>query len=172
MKVRDRGLLAQELGQSVVELSLVLPILAFGLIGGSDLARAFALQLAVQNGARAGAEAAAVSYSGPNGAPTAARAKNEIARTPGLDSNNATITVTFKLNDGVTDCSTTTAPTVAAPCYANVRVVFQFRTIISWPIIPNTATFDRSTTMRVIAAPSLTNGSLTYSCGLGQSQSC
>ena len=42
-------------GQSIVELALALPILVFLLIGGADLARAFAIQIAVQNGARAAA---------------------------------------------------------------------------------------------------------------------
>ena len=49
-------------GQSIVELALALPILVFLLIGGSDLARAFAVQIAVQNGARAGAEASAITF--------------------------------------------------------------------------------------------------------------
>ena len=47
-------------GQSMVELALLLPVIAVGLIGAADLARAFALQMAVQNGARAGAEAYAI----------------------------------------------------------------------------------------------------------------
>ena len=46
----------------MVELALLLPILVFGLIGAADLARAFALQLAIQNGARAGAEAYAINF--------------------------------------------------------------------------------------------------------------
>ena len=52
--------LREDVGQSIVELSLMLPLLVFGLIGGADLARAFAIQLAVQNGARAGAESYAI----------------------------------------------------------------------------------------------------------------
>ena len=158
-----RRLFPEELGQSIVEFSLALPILVFGLIGGSDLARAFAIQLAVQNGARAGAEAAAVTYSGPMGTLTAARAKDEINRTPYLNASNATITVTFKQTDGTTDCLTT-VPTVAAPCFATVRVQYTFTTIIPWPIIPSSATFDRSTTMRTISAPA---GVASYTCGPG-----
>lgn len=74
--------ISDDRGQSMVELALTLPILVFTLIGGADLARAYAIQLAVQNGARAGAEAAAV-----NQAPTATsivlRTRDEMARTPG-----------------------------------------------------------------------------------------
>jgi Flp pilus assembly protein TadG len=137
-------------GQSVVELALTLPILCYLLLGGADIARGYAVQLAVQNGARAGAESAAVDYS-PTTAEASARAVDEMARTPGLDSASATVTVTFKKTDGSTDCSGT--PTVAEPCFATVRVLYTFRTVTPWPLIPNTFTFDRSTTMRMFAAP-------------------
>ena len=139
-----------ERGQSMVELALTLPIMVFILIGGVDLARAFAMQLAVQNGARAGAEAAAIDFS-PTTAEAEARARDEMARTPGMDANVPTVTVTFKQADGVTTCLTT--PTVAEPCFATVRVVHTYNAVIPWPLIPNTATFDRQTTMRTIKGP-------------------
>lgn len=145
-----RARLADEAGQSMVELALTLPIIVFGLLGGADLARAYALQLAVQNGARAGAEAAAI-----NQAPTTtlaeARARDEMSRTPGMDSSLATITVTFKQANGTSDC--TNPPTAATPCYARVRVQYTFETVTPWPLVPNTANFDRTTIMRTIAAP-------------------
>ena len=137
-------------GQSMVELALTLPILVFILIGGVDLARAFAMQLAVQNGARAGAEAAAIDFS-PTVAEAEVQARDEMARTPGMDANVPAVTVTFKQADGATDCLTT--PTVANPCFATVRVVFTYNAVIPWPLIPNTATFDRQTTMRTIKGP-------------------
>ena len=136
-----------ERGQSVVELALTLPILVFILIGGADLARAFAMQLAVQNGARAGAEAAAIDFS-PTVTLAEARARDEMARTPGMDSNTPTVTVTFKQADGTTNCLTT--PTVATPCFVTVRVQFTYYAVIPWPLVPNTANFDRHTTMRTI----------------------
>ena len=46
---RLRGTLRDEFGQSMVELALLLPILVFGLIGAADLARAFAIQIAIEN---------------------------------------------------------------------------------------------------------------------------
>ena len=130
----------------MVELALLLPILVFGLIGAADLARAFAIQLAVQNGARAGAEAYAISFA-PTPALAAARVLDEVSRTPGI--NPAILDVTTPSRpqhaDG-TDCTTT--PTVADPCFYTVTVEYQFRTLVPWPFIPNTANFNRSTTMR------------------------
>lgn len=138
-----------ELGQSVVELALSLPLLAFMLLGAADMARGYAIQLAVQNGARAGAEAAAVDHS-PTIAGAAARTRDEMNRTPGMYSGDATVTVVFSRSDG-TACSD--PPTVLVPCFATVRVQHTFRTITPWPLIPNEFNFDRSTTMRMFAAP-------------------
>jgi Flp pilus assembly protein TadG len=136
----------EQFGQSMVELALLLPILVFGLIGAADLARAFAIQLAVQNGARAGAEAYAINFA-PTPALAAARATDEISRTPGI--NLATVSINTPLRaqhaDG-TQCFAT--PTVADPCFYTVTVDYQFKTIVPWPFIPNTANFSRSTTMR------------------------
>jgi Flp pilus assembly protein TadG len=142
LRVEDRG-------QSIVELALALPLLAFLLLGGADVARAYALQLAVQNGARAGAEAAGVDFS-PTAAKAVARARDEMGRTPGMDADAAIVTVFFKQVDGTTDCVVT--PSIAIPCRATVRVRYTFRTITPWPLIPNSFTFDRSTTMRMIVA--------------------
>lgn len=140
----------EEWGQSIVELALTLPIMAFLLLGGADMARAFAIQLAVQNGARAGAEAAAIDYS-PTTDEAEDRAIDEMSRTPGLASGSATVTVTFKQSDGTTAC--TNPPTIAIPCFATVRVQYTFNTITPWPLVPNTFSFDRSTTMRMFATP-------------------
>lgn len=138
-----------ELGQSVVELALSLPLMAFLLLGGADMARGYAIQLAVQNGARAAAEAAAVDHS-PTVTEADARARDEMGRTPGMVAADATVTVTFAQADG-TAC--TDPPTVLYPCYATVRVQHVFRTITAWPLIPNQFTFDRMTTMRMFATP-------------------
>ena len=132
----------------MVELALLLPILVFGLIGAADLARAFALQLAIENGARAGAEAYAINFA-PTPALAAARAMDEISRTPGINVNDPSLVIDTPTRpqhaDG-TQCLTT--PTVAAPCYYTVTIQYTFHTIVPWPFIPNTANFNRSTTMR------------------------
>lgn len=135
----------------MVELALLLPILVFGLIGGADLARAYALQLAVQNGARAGAESYAIDFT-PDESEAAGRALDEMGRTPGFRKNPATnkvdavVTVEVQEADGATDCLL--VPTVAEPCFVTVTVQYTFNTIIPWPLIPNTVTFNRSTTVR------------------------
>lgn len=140
-------------GQSLPEFALTLPILVFGLLGGADMARAYALQLAVQNGARAGAESTALDAT-PTSSEAISHVKDELNRTPGMDATNATITLTFTLADGTSPCtgsaSTSIAgtPSIATPCYANVRVQYTFKTITPWPLIPNTFTFDRQTRMR------------------------
>ena len=145
-----RGMAWDERGQSLVELALSLPILVFLLLGGADMARAYAIQLAVQNGARAGAEAAAIDYS-PTVAKAQARATDEMSRTPGLASSGAIVNVKFKQTDGLTDC--VNPPTVATPCFATVEAKYTFSTITAWPLIPNTFAFDRTTVMRMFAAP-------------------
>lgn len=142
---RPRRSLADEAGQSLVELALALPLLAFSLIGGADLARAFAHQLAVQNGARAGAESYAIDAS-PTADEAVIVARNEMARTPGLDADAATITVLKARADGSTPCAS--PPSVATPCFVTVRVRYDFNTVTTWPLLPNSATFDRTTTVR------------------------
>jgi Flp pilus assembly protein TadG len=138
-------LVRETAGQSMVETALLLPILVFALIGGADLARAYSQQLAVQNGARAGAEAYALSR-----VPSASQAQNqaiaEINRTPGITVTTGNVTVTPNLKADGSACTPPT--TIAVPCYVTVRVQFTFRTIIAWPMIPNTANFDRKTTIR------------------------
>jgi Flp pilus assembly protein TadG len=118
----------------------------FLLLGGADMARAFSIQIAVQNGARAGAEATVLDFT-PTGAETSAHALQEMNRTPGMDATQATITVSRKQQDGTTDCISSPDPTT--PCFVTVRVQYTFRTIVHWPLIQNVFNFDRATIMRV-----------------------
>jgi Flp pilus assembly protein TadG len=141
-----RKFFREELGQSMVEIALALPLMAFLLLGGTDMARAFAIQVAVQNGARAGAEATVLDFT-PTGQETIDHATQEMNRTPGMDATQATITVTRKQQDGTTACISSPDPTT--PCFVTVRVQYTFKTIINWPFIQNTFNFDRSTKMRV-----------------------
>lgn len=137
----------EDLGQSMVEVSLLLPLLVFLILAGGDMARGYAMQIAIQNGARAGAEAAAIDFS-PTPSETEARARDEMSRTPGMDSTVPTVTVTFTQINGISACIS--PPTLATPCFATVRVQMTWRTITAWPLIPNTFNFDRSTTMRMV----------------------
>src|SRR5438093_11000337 len=98
--------LRDEHGQSFTETALLLPILVFLILAGGDLARAYAMQLAVQNGARAGAEAAAIDFTRTE-TEAAARAPDELSRTPGMDGYNTStvhVTLTCKKIDWTTDC--------------------------------------------------------------------
>ena len=131
----------------MIEAALMMPILVFLILAGGDMARGYAIQIAIQNGARAGAEAAAIDFS-PTAAETEARARDEMSRTPGMDSTVPTVTVQFKQGDGTTDC--VSPPTLANPCFATVSVRMTWRTITAWPLIPNTFTFDRATIMRMV----------------------
>ena len=132
-------------GQSVVELALTLPLLVFALMGGADMARAFALQIAVENGSRAGAESYAID-STPTNAEAQAAAIAEINRTPTANASNSNVTVIKAQGDGVTAC--VSPPTVAIPCYVSVRIQYPWSTIVAWPLVPNGGTFDRTTSVR------------------------
>jgi len=129
----------------MIELALMLPMLVFALLGGADMARAFALQIAVENGSRAGAEAYAID-STPTNAEAQAAAVAEVNRTPTANLSAADVTVTKARADGVTAC--VSPPTVTIPCFVSVRVVYAWSTLAAWPFVPNGGTFDRTTTMR------------------------
>ena len=137
--------LRQDGGQSIIELALALPLLVFALLGGADMARAFALQIAVENGSRAGAESYAID-STPTSAEAQAAAVAEINRTPTANATAADVTVTKAQADGTTAC--VSPPTVATPCYVYVRVRYAWSTIVAWPLVPNSGMFDRTTSVR------------------------
>lgn len=154
-----------------MEVALATPMIAITLLGAADMARAYSTQLAVQNSARAGAEAAALIAS-PGGATVAARAQSELTNTPGVNASgacsqsgdvftcgSATITVTFTRSDRATACSGAASTSVAGtsststPCYANVEVRYTFTTLTPWPGLPHSFTFDRSTMYRRYQCP-------------------
>lgn len=123
-----------ERGQAVAELALLLPLFVFGLLGAADFTRAFSMQLAVQNAARAGAEAAAIGIAATDDQ-IRAQAREELSRVPGLDPLAATFDVTRTTGaDGAR--------------LVTVRARYTFETLVAWPLIPVRADFDRSSTMR------------------------
>ncbi len=137
----------------MVELALMLPIMSFLLLGAADMARAFATQLAVQNAARSGAEATALDTT-PTGVEAIQHVRDELGRTPSVDPASATITVTFTQANGTSACTgaanTSVAGTssIATPCYALVRVQYTWSTLIPWPLMQRSFTFDRTTMVR------------------------
>lgn len=147
----DADYASRDRGQALVETALLLPILIFILIGASDLTRAYSHQYAVQNGARAGAEATAIDFATPTAAKAISRARDEMNSTPGMSSSTPAVTVSFLQANDDTRC--VDPPNIATPCYVTVRVQYTFRTIVSWPLIPNTVVMDRTTKIRLLTAP-------------------
>jgi Flp pilus assembly protein TadG len=144
-----RSSLGDDLGQAIIEFALLLPMICFLLIGGSDLARAYAMQLAVQNGARAGAESGAIGFNLTD-AQIVTYVQAEMGRTPGMNGLNTVGTPTScpSLNPGE-NCVLVSHPVVSSVTYMKVQVRYSFQTIIAWPLVPNTATLDRTTQYRV-----------------------
>ena len=123
-----------ERGQALIETALSLGLLVFTIIGGVDIARVFAAQLAVQNSARAGAEAW-VTRAATTDPAVIAYVTDELGRVSGVDAAAATITVTHTVGAG-------------GELLCNVRVQYTFRTLTPWPGIPNSYALDRTVTMR------------------------
>lgn len=150
MTVALKTTTGDDAGQALIELALLLPILCFVLVGGADLARVYAMQLAVQNGARAGAESGAIGYNLTD-AQIATHVQQEMGRTPGMDGYNTMNSPSSPcppLNAGE-NCIYVTHPVVSSVTYVSVQVKYAYRTLIAWPLIPNTAALDRTTKYRV-----------------------
>ena len=128
------GRLASEGGQALVETALSLSILVFTILGGADMARAFAAQLGVQNAARAGAEAW-VTRAATTDAQAIAYATDELGRIAGVDAAAAIITVTHTAGAG-------------GESLVNVRVQYTYRTLAPWPFVPNALSLDKTATFR------------------------
>lgn len=128
-------MLWREDGQSLVELALTLPILVFALMGGLDFARGFTAMGGVQSAARGGVEAAVLGRVTTD-AEIIAATRDDLSRTPGVNASLATVTITRSTAAGGERLLT-------------VGVRYTFRTVVAWPLVPNTAVLDRSTTMRL-----------------------
>lgn len=133
-RASQHGRPAGESGQALVETALSLSLLVFTILGGADMARAFAAQLGVQNSARAGAEAW-VTRAATTDAQAVAYATDELGRIPGVDSSAATITVTHTTGGG-------------GESLVNVRVQYTYRTLAPWPFVPNTLSLDKTVSFR------------------------
>jgi Flp pilus assembly protein TadG len=124
----------QEGGQSVVETALALSILVFALMGGADMARAFAVQVGVVNAARVGAEAG-VTRAATTDLAIRTFALDELSRVPGVNGSLATVTVTHSTGTG-------------GEGLLAVRVQYPFRTLVPWPLVRNDLALDRSAVFR------------------------
>ena len=125
-----------EAGQALVEVAVTLPLLVFGLLGAVDLARAYAIQLALQNAARAAVEAAVLGVTKTD-SDIAARAREELSRQAGIDAGKAEVWVYSVTGfDGAH--------------LVHVHARYAFQTLVPWPLVPNAVQQDRWTTWRAI----------------------
>lgn len=153
-------------GQSLIELGITTPVLVFALIAGVDLLRVGAVQQAVINGARVGAEYAGGNVSGDPDV-LLSRIYNEIKSTPGMNAGASSLAQCSGNPPYLTACavipipsggkfpgttfsgspcagSTGTGSTSSNVCYVKVEVRFTFKTLIAWPWVPNQVTLDRT----------------------------
>lgn len=128
------GIRGSDRGQALVEVALVLPLIVFGLIGAADMARAFGVQIGVQSAARVGAEAAVLGIAGTE-AQVATHARADFERIAGVDSAALGVTRTDSTGAG-------------GEMLVTVQATYTFRTLVAWPLVPNTMTIARSTVMR------------------------
>jgi Flp pilus assembly protein TadG len=119
----------QNLGQSLVEFALILPVLLLILMGVFDFGRAIYAFNAVSNAAREGARTAIVDQSVSGGSYVAAQAAADQATALGLDpADPADVDVTFPDTSGVGMCAN---PGVG--CTVRVEVHYEFEPLT--PII-------------------------------------
>ena len=162
--------LRNDRGQSIIELALSAPILVMALIGGIDLMRIAAVQQAVVNSSRAGADVISQNPA-MSQANVLAVIKGELTGTPGLhdvtvvmcaDQSNpvpvapsacvvlptvASGNYTGVLANGTTSCTSN----AGGICYVKVRVLYEFHTIVPWWFVPNVRVLDRATYMPLIS---------------------
>lgn len=162
--------LRNDRGQSIIELALAAPILVMALIGGIDLMRVAAVQQAVQNAARAGADV--VSENNAIDQTTVlAVIKGELNGTPGLHDLSVVMCASQSnpapappspcvvlpaspsgLYEGIHGNGTGPCTSNATGiCYVRVRVLYQFRTIVPWWFVPNVIIVDRGTYMPLLS---------------------
>lgn len=164
-------------GQSTVELALIAPILAFALLGGVDLMRVAAIQQAMQNAARVGAEVASIDATTTDDT-IRSRIADALSGTPGLGSPTIHECVGSPSSPvppaaGAAPCSVLSgggsnrsgsgvyqgtpqsgigncyASAAANLCFVNVRVIYTFKTTINWPYVPNLLTIDRDASLAI-----------------------
>jgi Flp pilus assembly protein TadG len=122
-----------ERGQSLVELGILVPILLVIVLGAVDFGRAYYSSQAVANGARTGAQYAAVST---------ANAGN----LSGITSAALQETGTLTHSPTVT---ATTGTDSRGKSYVRVTVSYVFTTIVAWPGLPHSVAMTRTVQMRI-----------------------
>ncbi len=124
-------------GQSLVELSMLLPILLLLLLGGIDFGRVYFAHVSVTNAAR-------------NGADYAARGNQSAVDADGIreaalwDTNE--LLGTSETNPTVTSVTGTDSQGTE---YSEVTVSYQFSTLVPWPGLPSSVNVERTVRSKV-----------------------
>jgi len=129
-------------GVAAFELVCVLPMLITLVFGCVDFGRFGYTYIAVTNGARAGADFASTNrYTTANASNWTAKVRqaveDEMSQMPGFDSANLTVASPAPTQDGIFRLVT-------------VQATYDFRTIVTWPALPNRVALSRTVGMRVI----------------------
>ncbi|HEV3341796.1 MAG TPA: TadE/TadG family type IV pilus assembly protein [Pirellulales bacterium] len=122
-------------GSSAVELSIVLPFLAFLFVITADFGRVFYYSQTIENCARKGAI---------YGADLQAAAQS-----PYTSLQQAALADASSLNPQPTVTSTNTNDSSGNPC-VQVTVAWTFKTVTAFPGIPNAVNLSRTVQMRVV----------------------
>jgi Flp pilus assembly protein TadG len=126
-------------GQSLAELAVILPVLLLLVLGAVDFGRVYFAYVSVTNGARNGAQYAALS-------PEAAADPDGIREAAIADTSD--LLNTSETNPEVTVATGTDSQ---GGLYADVTVSYTYSTIFPWPGLPNS--IDLSRTVRARVAP-------------------
>ena len=138
--IRRRRLNAQnrcDRGQALVELALIAPILIILMLGVIDYGRVYFAYVSVTNGARVGADYAAI---GPTQAAdtaaikTAALGDTEDLLNQSPTNPNVTVTTDYDSQDRL---------------YAEVTMTYTFSTLFPWPGLPTSINVERTVRSRV-----------------------
>ena len=136
-------------GSSLVELSLLVPILSLMMMGVVDLGRGYYLAIEVSHSANAGAVYGSQNPTDKIGMQNAAVA--DAADVAGFSTSNVTVTTGCECSDGSSPSSNcSVVPTCSANVvnFVQVRTAFTYQTMIPYPGIPNTLLLTGNSRMR------------------------
>ncbi len=136
-------------GSAAIEFAIVAPVLVLALIGTTDLGLGIHRKMQVENAAQAGVEYAVVygfTASSISNAVTSATSFSGISSSPAPVQFCGCASTTGITN---ADCGSTCTGGVAPGVYVTVSAQGTYRTILSYPIIPDSFTFASQSTARI-----------------------
>jgi Flp pilus assembly protein TadG len=155
----ERGLLRSQVGQSLVEVALLTPLLLALLVGGIELGRYAYVAILVGNAARAGAAYGAQSLPQSVDTTDIKTAADNDFQNNGQNVSDLTVTSSTSCgcdNGGTVTLATSCTGTGAGTCAAGHWVVMvsvtasgTFNSLFSYPGIPKSITVSRTSTIRV-----------------------